>query len=104
MKLITNALFVMGFVCLLVSCSPEEVDDTATTVNLDIEFNIENNDEMSNEILSIINDYRATLNLPPFSRHTLANEEAMDHTAYMIYNNKVSHDNFFEPDHSARHR
>ena len=96
MKLITNALFVMGFVCLLVSCSPDEVNDTTAIVNLESEFNIENNDEMSNEILSIINDYRASLNLPPFSRHTLAKEEAMSHTAYMIVNNKVSHDNFFE--------
>lgn len=96
MKSITNALFVLGFLCLFASCSPDEKDDATTTVNLESEFNIENNDAMSNEILAIINDYRASLNLPPFSSHNLAKEEAMGHTAYMIVNNKVSHDNFFE--------
>ncbi|GGG22087.1 hypothetical protein GCM10011344_23550 [Dokdonia pacifica] len=96
MKLITNALFVMGFVCLFVSCSTDEIDDPSASVNFESEFIVENNDAMSNEILAIINDHRATLNLPPFSQHTLAKEEALDHTAYMIVNNKVSHDNFFQ--------
>ena len=96
MKLITNALFVMGFVCLFVSCSTDEIDDPSASVNFESEFIVENNDAMSNEILAIINDYRATLNLPPFSQHNLAKEEALDHTAYMIVNNKVSHDNFFQ--------
>ncbi|MFT5891912.1 MAG: hypothetical protein ACI9Y7_002019 [Dokdonia sp.] len=96
MKLITNTLFVMGFLCLLVSCSPEEENDTTSSVNFESELNIENNNAMSNEILVIINDYRATLNLPAFSSHNLAKEEAMGHTTYMIVNNRVSHDNFFE--------
>lgn len=95
MKLLTNTLFVIGFVCLFVSCSTDEIDDPSTTVNFESEFSIENDDAMSSEILTIINDYRATLNLPPFSPHSLAKEEALDHTAYMIVNNKVSHDNFF---------
>ncbi len=95
MKLITNTLFVMGLVCLLVSCSADEINDTPTA-NLESELSIENNDAMSSEILSIINEHRATLNLPPFSSHFLAKEEALDHTGYMIINNKVSHDNFFE--------
>ena len=96
MKLIANTLFVMGFLCLLASCSPEEVNDTTSSVNFESEVSIENNNAMSNEILVIINEYRATLNLPAFSSHNLAKEEAMDHTTYMIVNNKVSHDNFFE--------
>ncbi|WP_299216693.1 CAP domain-containing protein [uncultured Dokdonia sp.] len=96
MKLITNTLFVMGLVCLLVSCSPEEIDDTTSSANFESELSIENNNAMSSEILTIINDYRATLDLPPFSTHHLAKEEALDHTAYMIINNRVSHDNFFE--------
>lgn len=95
MKLITNTLFVMGLVCLLVSCSADEIEDN-TTANFESELSIENNDAMSSEILSIINEYRATLNLPPFSSHSLAKEEALDHTGYMVINNKVSHDNFFE--------
>lgn len=95
MKLITNTLFVMGLVCLLVSCSADEIEDNATA-NFESELSIENNDAMSSEILSIINTHRASLNLPPFSSHSLAKEEALDHTGYMIINNKVSHDNFFE--------
>ena len=96
MKLITNALFVIGFVCLFASCSTDEIDDPSSSVNFESEFIVENNDAMSSEILVIIDDYRATLNLPPFSAHNLAKEEALDHTAYMIINNKVSHDNFFQ--------
>ncbi len=96
MKLLTNALFVMGLACLLLSCSPEEIEDTTTTANFESELTIENNDAMSSEILAIVNDYRASLNLPPFSSHALAKDKAMDHTAYMIVNNRVSHDNFFE--------
>lgn len=96
MKLLTNTLFVMGLACLLLSCSPEEIEDTTSTANFESELNIENNDAMSTEILVIINDHRASLNLPPFSSHNLAKEEAMDHTAYMITNNRASHDNFFE--------
>ncbi len=96
MKLITNTLFVMGLVCLLVSCSTDEINDDSTAANFESELSVSNNNAMSNEILSIINEYRATLNLPPFSSHSLAKEEALDHTGYMIVNNKVSHDNFFE--------
>ena len=95
MKLITNTLFVMGLVCLLVSCSADETNDT-TTANFESELSIENNNAMSNEILAIINTYRATLDLPAFSSHILAKEEALDHTTYMIVNSKVSHDNFFK--------
>jgi len=96
MKLITNALFILGMTCLLLSCSAEEAENTTSTANYETELNIENNHAMSAEILAIVNEYRASLNLPPFSSHTLAKEEAMEHTAYMIINNRVSHDNFFE--------
>lgn len=96
MKLLTNTLFVMGFACLLFSCSPEEIENTTATANFESELTIENNNAMSNEILTIINEYRASLNLPSFSPHALAKEEAMEHTTYMIINNRVSHDNFFE--------
>jgi hypothetical protein len=70
----------MGLVCLLVSCSTDETTDNSTTANFESELSIENNDAMSSEILSIINTYRATIDLPPFSSHILAKEDAIDHT------------------------
>lgn len=96
MKLITKSLLFVGFICLLASCSTDEVNETNEIANLENEITVENNNAFSQEIFLLVNAHRETLDLPPFSNHNLAKEEAINHTGYMIINNKVSHDNFFE--------
>jgi len=96
MKTITSTLIAIGMVCLFASCSTDEVSEIDSTSNLENELSIENIDAFSNEVLLLVNAHRATLELPPLKQHNAAKLEAMDHTAYMIQRNRISHDNFFD--------
>ncbi len=96
MKTITSTLIAIGMVCLFASCSTDEVSEIDSTSNLENELSIENIDTFSNEVLLLVNAHRATLELPPLKQHNAAKLEAMDHTAYMIQRNRISHDNFFD--------
>ena len=96
MKSIYTYLFILANI-LLYSCTKTS-DDTEIIlpqVNLDLSF--ETDWEMANQINSIINDYRYSINLSPLSiDNKLASALAVKHTNYMINIKDLNHDNFSE--------
>lgn len=96
MKLLTTCLLAMVFFT-TVSCSKEEVVDTVEESNFTIDLNLANETDwhMANEILQYVNEYRLSLGLPEIIKdQQYASAYAVDHTQYMIEQNKISHDNF----------
>lgn len=94
MKLITTNLIAMAMLCLCASCSTDEINEIDNSANLENTLSVENIDTFSSEVLLLINAHRATLDLPALLTHREAKNEALDHTAYMIQRNRISHDNF----------
>ncbi|MEZ4857448.1 MAG: CAP domain-containing protein [Flavobacteriaceae bacterium] len=96
MKLITTCLWAMVLFA-TVSCSKEESVETVETSNLSIDLNLANETDwqMANEILQHVNAYRVSVGLSELKRdQQYASAYAVDHTKYMIDQNKISHDNF----------
>lgn len=54
-----------------------------------------NNTARAAQILTLVNDHRATLNLNALTSYTYAVSQALDHTNYMIDDGPISHDNSF---------
>lgn len=100
MKLITTSLLAMALLCLTVSCQKDQDPETAQEeLNFSIDLNLANETdwEMANEILTLVNAHRATLNLDPLQRdQQYASAYAVDHTKYMINLSQINHDNFQE--------
>ena len=96
MKLVTPKLVAIGLLCLFISCSTDEISEIDNGTNLENTITIENDDAFSGEVLELVNAHRAALNLPPFLPHQKAKNQAINHTAYMIQKNRISHDNFIE--------
>jgi uncharacterized protein YkwD len=96
MKLLTTCLLAMVFFT-TISCSKEESAEIVEESNLSIDLNLANETDwqMANEILQYVNEYRVSLGLPELQRdQQYASAYAVDHTQYMIEQNKISHDNF----------
>jgi uncharacterized protein YkwD len=96
MKLLTTCLLAMVFFT-TVSCSKEEVVDTVEESNFTIDLNLANETDwqIANEILQLVNEHRVSLGLPELQKdQQYASAYAVDHTQYMIDQNKISHDNF----------
>ncbi len=102
MKLITQNLITMALLCLLASCSPENIEDLDSSQDLASELNLVNDDKFSEEIHEAVNNYRSSINLSPLSLHFPAKEQAMQHTAYMIDAKRISHDNFSQRSNNLR--
>lgn len=97
MHLLKNKLFVIAITCLVfISCSKEDSFEAETPkYNIDITLAHKNDANMSNRILSIINNHRDSLGLPVLNADTeYASALAVEHTEYMISQNQISHDNF----------
>lgn len=80
-----------------VACSKDEgvEDEVIQDYTIDLNLAKETNWQMANEILQIVNNYRNSLGLPALNRdQQYASAYAVDHTQYMIEQNKISHDNF----------
>ncbi len=52
------------------------------------------NTSITEEILILVNEYRATKGLSPLTSNQTADELAADHTRYMISQGQISHDDF----------
>ena len=95
MKLLTYSLLAMTLA--LTSCSTEELIEPnspiESTINLDLAQQTDK--ELADEILYHVNQYRSSLGLEPIIMcDTYASAYAVDHSKYMIQQNRVSHDNF----------
>ena len=79
------------------SCTKDSIDDTLISNQIDLSLANETNLEVANAILLLMNSYRQNLNLAPiqFDR-AHATAYAVQHTKYMIENNRVNHDFFYK--------
>ena len=80
---------------LLVGCSPEVENNRVESANLFAE-DVENNHELVQDILAVVNEYRSSIGLSSLSEHHTSEELALSHSAYMVEQNKASHDFFFQ--------
>lgn len=87
----------MALLCLVItSCSKEDsVEIEAAKYDIDLALAQKNNSEMSSEILSLVNDHRASLGLTSLKvDNQYSSAFAVDHTEYMINKEQINHDNF----------
>jgi len=88
--------YLISFSLFLISCSENE-DYSGNHENYSINLNLalETDWEMANNINSLINIHRNNNGLPSLKvDKQYASAYAVDHTLYMIRNNRISHDNF----------
>jgi uncharacterized protein YkwD len=106
MKLLKTSLLAMVML-LSVACSKDEGTESVDQSNFSIDLNLANETDwqMANEILQHVNEYRTSQGLPSIVRdQQYASAYAVEHTQYMIENNRISHDNFGERSQALRSR
>lgn len=90
----------MVFCVAMASCSKDEVitaDTTELEQTIDLNLAQETDWVMANEILDLINEHRATLDLPAIARdQQYASAYAVDHSQFMMEQGQISHANFNE--------
>ncbi len=84
------------YLCVFTSCSTDTLVHEDTSSTLDPSLNLENNLVLAQEVLDVLNEYRASIGLENLVWHDESEELAVLHSSYMVQQNKVSHDNFFE--------
>lgn len=92
----------------LASCSKDE--DVSTDISeleytIDLNLAQETDWTMANEILDLINEHRATLNLDPIAKdQQYASAYAVDHSQFMMAQGQISHANFNERKNALKSR
>lgn len=85
---IKTPIFLAIFIALItISCSKESLESIESSGTT-------NAVEMEIEMVSMVNDYRATKNLTPLTFSAVAYKHANAHNDYMISKGILSHDNF----------
>lgn len=82
------------FAMLLFSCSTDSIDETEYNANTSVV--IPETKLIEIEILDLINDYRLSMGLNSLRNMGVIKSQAYGHTDYMIANDNVSHDNFYQ--------
>lgn len=95
MKLINLYLCAFLAAVLLVGCTPE-VEENLVTADFFIDHEYENDHEYVLQVLETVNEYRSSIGLSSLEEHATSEMLALSHTAYMVDQNKASHDNFFK--------
>lgn len=96
MKLINRSLCLIGIICFFASCSTDPDTEVLETVNLESHFETAQNQQFAYEVLDVINEHRSQLGLADLELHLASEDKAIEHTAYMVEQNQMSHDNFFQ--------
>lgn len=96
MKTKLHGLLVLTALVLFTSCSKDELDQNdAINYEIDLSIVVKNDVQMSEEILSLVNDYRVSVGLNPLIMdQAYASAYAVDHTDYMISLSQINHHNF----------
>jgi|TARA_B110000967_G_C18790343_1_gene512978 uncharacterized protein YkwD len=93
MKNITQKILILTLVStFLFSCSnddSEEMNLSQRSNDITVTYS-----EMENEIISIINTYRADKGLSKLNTYNIVSGEAQSHTEYMVETGEVNHANF----------
>lgn len=87
MKMRTQFVALVLFVCSFASCSKESL----ATTNIS---EAENAKEVELELLAVVNDHRITLGQPELEFSSVAYEYANEHNDYMISLGDINHHNF----------
>lgn len=75
------------------SCTSESIDNSEDSIDLTTTPQAK---QIEIEILELINDYRISNGLNALGHHNTVKAVAFTHTDYMIEEDNVSHDNFFQ--------
>lgn len=97
MRLFKSKLLALVILCLVfTSCSKEDSDEGSTTkFDIDLALALKNDNQLSSQILSLVNIHRTSLGLSPLKLDTqYASAYAVEHTEYMIELERINHDNF----------
>ncbi|MDU8887245.1 CAP domain-containing protein [Yeosuana sp. MJ-SS3] len=95
MKLLTKLPTLVLLAFLTYSCSTDNVDENVEKLaSKDLIVPAPKTIEI--EILELINDHRLSVGLNPLKNMDIIKSQAYNHTDYMIEQNQVSHDNFYE--------
>jgi len=94
MKLLLKSCLLLFITVFAFSCSTDSLE--ATPSGSDLKLTTVKVKSIEVEILDQINDYRLSLGLSPLEASNTIKSVAQTHTDYMIDNNQVSHDNFYE--------
>ena len=88
----------MVFILTMVSCSKDETP-VVEEANYTIDLSLVNETDwlMANEVLVLVNKHRTSIGLEELAvDRSTASALAVDHTFYMIEQDRISHDNFNE--------
>lgn len=88
-----SALLPLAFVFTMVSCSPSDQADPAERVAVVDSYSY-NTDEL--RLRDLINDYRQSVGLPLLQTINHVSFKSFEHNEYMIANQVVNHDLFYE--------
>jgi uncharacterized protein YkwD len=94
MKLLTKLPLLALLAVLTFSCSTDSMDDKFENLTTDIVIPAPTSFEL--EILELINNHRLSVGLNPLQNMDLVKSQAFSHTDYMVENQLVSHDYFYE--------
>lgn len=87
MKMRTQFVALVLFVCTIVSCSKESIENTSIIEAL-------NATAVENELLTVVNEHRLSLGQSELEFSAVAYEHANKHNDYMISIGAINHDNF----------
>ncbi|WP_417196338.1 CAP domain-containing protein [Bizionia sp.] len=95
MKKFTLLPVMLLLVMFMTSCSSDSIEDKAAEINTS-NLVVPETKTIEIEIMELINDYRLSKGLNPLNNVGIIKAQAFNHTDYMITNNIVSHDNFYQ--------
>ena len=93
MKLLTKLPLLALFAVLTFSCSTDSIDDKADVIKENLIVPAAKTIEI--EILELINNHRLSEGLNSLNDMPIVKSVAYGHTDYMVDNNTISHDNFY---------
>lgn len=94
MKLLTKIPLLVMLAVLTFSCSTDSIDEKVDAI-VEASLIVPQAKPIEIETLELINNYRLSIGLSPLKDMSLIKSVAHDHTDYMIQNDVVSHDGFF---------
>lgn len=94
MKLLSKLPTLALLAILTFSCSTDSIDDNVSAITTDLVVPQAKTIEI--EILELINDHRLSSGLSPLKNMDVIKSQAYSHTDYMVDNDVVSHDNFYQ--------
>ena len=94
MKLLTRLPLLVLLAVFTFSCSTDSLDDNVEALNANLV--VPKTKTIETQILELINNHRLSLGLNPLSHMDIIKAQAYTHTEYMVANNEVNHDNFYE--------